>query len=180
MLLDLRDLDSEGLRFGGPLALPDLPLQGDERVGVKSATIDGTVTPLAFGAELRARLRARLELACVRCLEPYEVAIDLPVLLILTPGGAEASGDAEEEPDEDAPDPASLYPVPDGILDLVAVAREQVYLALPLKPVCTETCRGLCPTCGANRNRIECACSSEVRDPRLAPLLDIRKRLRER
>ena len=179
MLLDLRDLAPEGVRFDGPLALPDLPLQGNERVLVRSVSICGTAVPGSFGADLRARLQARLEFACVRCLEPYEVTIDLPFELILAGEGREASSEEGRTPD-DVLDPAMFYPVPHGIADLVGVAREQLYLALPLKPVCSDACKGLCPTCGANRNRIECGCRNEAPDPRLAPLLDIRKRLRDR
>jgi len=177
MQLDLRDLADEGLRFDGPLALPDLPLQGDERVRVRSASISGTAVPGSFGVDLRARLVARLELGCVRCLEPYEWTIDVPFELVLAAADEDRLEPEEETPD-DVPDPALVYPVPEGITDLVDVAREQVYLALPLKPVCSEECKGLCPTCGANRNRIECGCRNEAHDPRLAPLLDIGKRLR--
>jgi uncharacterized protein len=61
--------------------------------------------------------------------------------------------------------------------DLRAVAAEQIQLALPLKPLCREGCAGLCPTCGANRNRIECGCRSTEVDPRLSALLDLRDRL---
>ena len=64
-----------------------------------------------------------------------------------------------------------------GDVDLVQVAREQIYLNLPLKSVCRDDCKGLCATCGANRNRIECACSGDQPDPRLAPLLELKKRL---
>ena len=179
MRLDLRDLAPEGVRFDGPLALPDLSLQGDERAGVREASISGSAIPGSFGVDLRARLRARLELTCVRCLDPCEMQLDLPFELILSGeprvSDAEAGGSVGE-----VPDPAAFYPITDGIADLVAVAREQVYLALPLKPVCSADCRGLCPTCGANRNRLECGCRNETADPRLAPLLDIRKRLRDR
>jgi DUF177 domain-containing protein len=172
MRLDLRDLAPEGVRFHGPLELSDLPLEGDERVSVHEATIAGSAVPGTFGVDLRARLRARLELTCVRCLDPYETPVDLPFELILT-------GEPPPEAD-DAPDPATFYPIQDGIADLLAIAREQLYLALPLKPICAPTCRGLCPTCGVNRNRLECGCRNESVDPRLAPLLDLRKRLRDR
>jgi uncharacterized protein len=179
MRLDLRDLAPEGVRFDGPLAMPDLSLHGDERVVVHEASISGSAVPGPFGVDLRARLRARLELTCVRCLDPYEMHVDLPFELILS--GARRDPDAQKHGSVgDGPDPAAFYPITDGIADLVAVAREQVYLALPLKPVCSTDCRGLCPTCGANRNRLECGCRNETADPRLAPLLDIRKRLRDR
>ena len=62
-----------------------------------------------------------------------------------------------------------------GKVDLRDVAREQIYLNLPLKPVCGTTCAGLCPACGANRNRIKCSCCTVQPDPRLAPLLALKK-----
>ena len=55
---------------------------------------------------------------------------------------------------------------------LVWPRRDQVRLAL-----CRPDCRGLCPTCGVDRNRLECACRTEEPDPRLAPLLEIRRKL---
>jgi len=48
--------------------------------------------------------------------------------------------------------------------------REQFFLALPMKPLCREDCKGLCPVCGINRNRETCTCQSEWVDPRLEPL----------
>ncbi len=176
MRLDIRDLDQDGAHFEGPLALPNLPLFGDEQVVVRQATLAGTAVPGSFGADLRARLDARIELTCVRCLEPYETELSVRFELILVPGEREPDA-APDGPSESEPDPALFYPVPDGIADLASVAREQIYLNLPLKPVCAETCRGLCPTCGANRNRLECGCQNEAVDPRLAPLLEFRKRL---
>ena len=61
-------------------------------------------------------------------------------------------------------------------IDLGQLMREQFYLALPMKPLCGPECRGLCPQCGANRNRGECGCQVQWEDPRLAPL----RRLLER
>ena len=57
------------------------------------------------------------------------------------------------------------------------MAAEQILLNLPLKPVCEPGCKGLCPTCGVNRNQIECDCRSEAVDPRFAPLLDLKERM---
>ena len=56
--------------------------------------------------------------------------------------------------------------------------REQLYLALPMKPLCREDCRGLCAECGANLNLTTCGCARRWEDPRLAglrALLDERK-----
>jgi uncharacterized protein len=50
------------------------------------------------------------------------------------------------------------------------MVREQFQLALPMKPLCAQACRGLCPECGANLNRTECGCQPKWEDPRLEPL----------
>ena len=58
----------------------------------------------------------------------------------------------------------------EGTLDVIEMLREQFQLALPMKPLHDESCRGLCPICGANLNRTECGCTPKWEDPRLAPL----------
>ena len=58
----------------------------------------------------------------------------------------------------------------DDQIDLNELVREQFYLALPMKPLCREDCRGLCPQCGVNWNTGTCECGSGWEDPRLAPL----------
>jgi uncharacterized protein len=51
-------------------------------------------------------------------------------------------------------------------IDLEPVAREAVLLELPIAPLCREDCRGLCPTCGADRNEVDCDCDDVPADPR--------------
>ena len=58
----------------------------------------------------------------------------------------------------------------DGVIDLRQLVREQIFLMLPMKPLCLESCAGLCPVCGTNLNTGSCECSPEWEDPRLAPL----------
>jgi uncharacterized protein len=53
--------------------------------------------------------------------------------------------------------------------------REQFYLALPMKPLCREDCKGLCPQCGTNLNTGSCECGPALEDPRLAPLKQLKK-----
>jgi uncharacterized protein len=48
--------------------------------------------------------------------------------------------------------------------------REQFYLALPMKPLCRDDCRGLCGVCGTNLNHVMCGCKREWDDPRFAVL----------
>jgi uncharacterized protein len=50
------------------------------------------------------------------------------------------------------------------------ILREQIYLAVPMKFLCSMECLGLCPRCGANLNEVKCNCATEEIDPRWAPL----------
>ena len=55
-------------------------------------------------------------------------------------------------------------------IDLGQLMSEQFYLALPMKPLCKDACRGLCAQCGTNLNRETCGCSPAWDDPRFAAL----------
>ena len=55
------------------------------------------------------------------------------------------------------------------------LVRESLILAEPLKSVCSETCRGLCPHCGINLNTAQCGCQGKLIDPRLAVLQKLLK-----
>jgi uncharacterized protein len=61
----------------------------------------------------------------------------------------------------------------DDCIDLNELLREQFYLALPMKPLCAEECRGLCSQCGSNLNLASCGCAPGWTDPRLAALKTI-------
>ena len=63
-----------------------------------------------------------------------------------------------------------LEPIKDDQLDLGRVLETETTLALPMRALCREDCRGLCPVCGGNRNAEACACRSEATDPRWAAL----------
>jgi uncharacterized protein len=122
---------------------------------------------------LTGRLTATLDVGCSRCLEPFVMPIDAPLDLLFLP--ASQNGGAEER--EVADDDLGVSFYENDTLDLGEVMREQFYLALPMKPVCREDCRGLCPSCGANRNRETCSCQIEWVDPRMDALraLNVKK-----
>jgi len=115
---------------------------------------------------VKGQVTTRLELACGRCLEPYEIAVDAPFELRYVPQAFEV-GEDERELGED--DLTTAY-YREGVLDVTDLLREQFQLALPMKPLCSEACKGLCVVCGANLNRTMCSCTVKWEDPRLAAL----------
>lgn len=106
-----------------------------------------------------------LELACSRCLEPFELPVDSAIDVRYLPQ-SENTGDEREVEDDDLSD--AFYR--DEAIDLGHLLEEQFYLALPMKPLCRPDCKGLCPHCGANLNVETCDCQARWEDPRLAGL----------
>jgi uncharacterized protein len=115
---------------------------------------------------LAGTVKAQLELLCSRCLDPFSLPVAATFDVRCLPA-SEASQDAEREVDHE--DLETSYYENDEI-DLNELMREQFYLALPMKPLCREDCRGLCPQCGTNLNTGTCDCAPVWEDPRLAPL----------
>ena len=118
------------------------------------------------------RAAGRLELECGRCLDPFQVPIDSAFELRYVPQPSDVEDEAEREIGEDDLT-TSFYR--EGTLDVIELLREQFQLALPMKPLCAQACRGLCAHCGANLNRTECGCKLTWEDPRLAPLKGLLK-----
>ena len=112
-----------------------------------------------------------LELPCSSCLEPFRLPVAAPFDLRYLPA-SEVSSDGEREVDDE--DLETSYYENDAI-DLNGLMREQFYLALPMKPLCRDDCRGLCPQCGTNLNTGNCSCAPGWEDPRLAALKNLLK-----
>jgi uncharacterized protein len=112
------------------------------------------------------RVDTRLELECSRCLEPFDIPVQSVFELRYVPQDQNA-GEGEREIEEDDLTTAFYR---DQTIDLGALMAEQFQLALPMKPLCSDDCKGLCPTCGANLNTAQCGCAPQWEDPRLAAL----------
>ncbi len=63
--------------------------------------------------------------------------------------------------------------IDDFVVDVAALAREALVLALPLRLLCDPSCRGLCPGCGNPLASVECSCGAVALDPRWSALASI-------
>ena len=106
-----------------------------------------------------------LELTCSRCLESFQLPVEASFDVRYLPQ-SENTGDAREVEEDDLSD--AFYR--DEQIDLGQLMEEQFYLALPMKPLCRDDCKGLCPNCGTNWNFEQCDCQVRWEDPRLAGL----------
>jgi len=128
---------------------------------------------------LEGEVRGRVGIECARCLTRYFHALREDFRLVLEP----AEGRVPAEPEAAAALErdglaladtleAGVYRGPE--IELGAFLREVVALELPVKPLCREDCRGLCPRCGADRNREGCGCEDTKPDSPFAALAVLR------
>ena len=115
---------------------------------------------------LAGSVQTTLELPCSRCLEPFTWPVDAAFDLRYQPHALN-TGEGEREIEED--DLSTAFYDNDEI-DLGQLMREQFYLSLPMKPLCSDACHGLCTVCGTNLNREKCDCKPEIEVPRFAAL----------
>ncbi len=179
MRVNIDEIKEAGIERSWDLSLQQLDevLAGD-RAGYRAraaARVEARLERLGRRIRLAARTRAELSCPCGRCLEPVALAVPVDFQLTLVPAERQEPAPAEEEGAEDGrsrvagsfdAEEADEEPITGKVLDLDAMVREQILLALPPYPVCSEGCRGLCPVCGANLNDRDCGCDRHVPDPR--------------
>ncbi len=160
-----KHVDTTWTPAAGPVGTPVAAVTPGTPVHVV-ADIDSVVGGLLVSG----RVTATVTETCVRCLAEFTDTVDVEVreLFALDPADAEDEG----------------YAVVGDQLPLDTMVRDALVLALPAAPLHAPDCAGLCPTCGADRNRPLAAPSSDADcghdqapvDPRWAALADLRQR----
>ena len=118
-------------------------------------------------------IAAHLEFSCARCLDPVAHNVSRDFDPIFRPQGVDRR--ADEVSISEAETEIGYYQG-EGLL-LEDALREQVLLATPVRALCREDCKGLCPQCGRNLNVEQCHCEQHRGDPRWDALSDIKKKL---
>lgn len=116
----------------------------------------------------------QVEVRCARCLEPVVNDVAESFDLVYRPLGADAG---RAETSVTGADVEIGYYHGEGLL-LEDVLREQVLLALPLRSICREDCKGLCARCGRNLNSESCQCPDPLADQRWEALKGLRDKLK--
>ncbi len=114
-------------------------------------------------------VKANLETECAKCLEKAVIEVDSDFDLSYMPEGLAAEGGEVEIGDIEAE--VGFYSGHG--LALRDVIEEYLLLAVPMRPVCSDDCLGLCPVCGTNRNEQQCKCLPSVVDERWSGLKTI-------
>ncbi len=166
MIIRVSDLPDEGLTIAN---VGEFPAPFTDR-SWRLDTIRVHVSRDGSDVVVLGDLAASVPLTCGRCLKEFRADVRPTVNVRYVPRPA-ASADAELVADD-----LDLDFYQNDELDLTALVETEATLALPMKPLCRDDCRGLCPVCGGNRNVAPCACPVRPPDPRLAALRDLAAR----
>jgi uncharacterized protein len=129
--------------------------------------IDAKIDKTARQIYLTTNITASGRFQCDRCLDEF----DQPVAGSYAVCYVHNEADVRSNPDEEFIT-ISLDTVE---LDLTENIRETILFSVPLKLLCKDTCRGLCPQCGTNKNLEACNCAQETSNPRWQGLQDLMK-----
>ncbi|NLW06844.1 MAG: DUF177 domain-containing protein [Clostridia bacterium] len=132
---------------------------------VAPVRVQGKVTNTGKSMLVEGKVVTALQLTCDRCLAAYKfpLKVYLQEEYVVNSDPAQAGSRDELEAEN-----LRLYK--GEIIDLQPAVEEALTIALPMKSLCHEDCRGLCPRCGQNFNEAQCQCETETVDPRLAVL----------
>ena len=110
-----------------------------------------------------------VDVACSRCLEVTHLPIKSAFRYTFMPADEGLAGDRELS-EEDLE--FSYYR--GDVIELDRIVFEQIILQIPMKVLCSENCKGLCPRCGANLNISVCGCKDDFVDERFAVLKSVK------
>jgi uncharacterized protein len=178
MYISLQELETKTVRF--EVDVPPGRINYDSKIkqttGLEAKGSARLLNSTLGEIRVEGDLRVEVEGVCDRCLEGAKYAVANHFDLLYVPAGeSEASG--EDEVEEAGMDVG--YYEGNG-LELNDILREVVLLTLPMRLICNDECRGICPVCGQNRNQRDCGCAPESTDDRWSKLKSLRQELTPR
>ncbi|XEQ92703.1 hypothetical protein SCACP_15540 [Sporomusa carbonis] len=147
--------------FSFKTSAEDLGVDNQQGLWSDIITVEIQVTNKGNIYQITGTVNTAINQCCSRCLEPMVHVLNIPF--------SEDYKETELEEIDNFSSREINYFTGDEI-DITDLIRENILLAEPLKPVCSENCRGLCPECGTNLNIDTCGCNPIKTDPRLAVL----------
>ena len=142
--------------FSTEIAVEDADVFG-ETVHFAPAGMTGTLLGAGETVSVRGELRCEATMSCARCLRPVTV----PLCVRVDERFSRRSDGAEDD--------GGTRAIEESQIDLTDCARELLVLELPMRVLCSEGCKGLCPICGADRNEVSCTCLEDAQGAPAGP-----------
>ena len=178
MRLELKDISDSGLVQEYTCSLEEFPLL----LELQNQEEFHFVGPIAFRlrlqrvgqiVEIDGFFTASLAITCGHCLQGFQLPLAGDFALTYTPLSPDTSAELPEELELDADELGLVYYKND-TLELLQPLQEQVLMAVPMSPVCSENCKGLCPECGCDLNKKSCHCEKKAFNNRFSALAGLK------
>ena len=170
MRIELESAEESGRPFSRTYQSGELAFDESELRLIEPVEVKGRIQRKSGEVELRGTLSSRGVAPCARCLKEVELPLDLE----FDERFATAVSWRHEELHELSKDDLNLGLVESEAIELDDVVKEEILLALPGQVLCDQNCKGICPSCGADRNAGDCGCEPERVDSRWEKLRDLR------
>ncbi len=170
MRIRFEKLAYEPFQWQETVSIPTASLDRSEVLGLGRIDWRGRIWAEAPGFRLSAAIGYEQTIACDRCLGPVAQRVDSELELVVVQNPPVPT---DEEIELSADDLEIVFVDGDEI-DLDALLLEQLQLNVPMRTICRDDCRGLCPECGTNWNDESCDCEQVATDPRWEALRDLR------
>lgn len=169
MRIELSGLENGKGAFTHIYGSGELVLEDDRVRLLDPPAVSVEVSQAGRRAHVKGRVSGGVQVECDRCLQPVELRVDSAFKLeYVTPEDYRAQQAVELTEDD-----LDLSTFDGGLIDLDELVIEELLLAVPDHVLCNEKCKGMCATCGADRNSADCGCESQQVDPRWAGLKEL-------
>jgi uncharacterized protein len=171
MRLNISDIPDDGLQ-------EELELPVVIKDGAKPDTAHVLIKILRFGKKIlvEGSLRISVSMDCSRCVKAFSYPVDTAFKDEYNPVEEYQKEDQQELTGRELD--LSFYRGDE--IDISDLIKEQVLLSIPMKPLCSPDCQGICAKCGKDRNEGPCECRAKETDPRLAPLGKFKESMKNR
>ncbi len=174
MFIEIERLTPEPLHIQHLYACGEIGFEHDDASLQEPVATDFILTHKGKDLRVEGTIQTAIRFQCSRCLTEYTSPLKTRFDLCYLP---QSDWKPDEEIELKYEDMDIAYY--DGVaLDVDLLVLEQIELMMPMKLVCREDCRGLCPSCGADLNQGACPCKSDSVDSRLAVLRDFRNKMK--
>lgn len=181
MYLNIEQIGAEGLdlRFEEePLQFPVLAemINRGECKFLAPIKISLRALRIAERVQVEGDVHTTVGLPCARCLKVFETDLKSHFTLTFTTRLEEVETAADQDELELRPEDINRIYFQGETINLQDAVQEQVIMAFPIRALCSESCRGLCPQCGADLNKGDCGCSRHLSHSKFAELKNFRPR----
>ncbi len=171
MRLNVDDIPEDGITQNFDLLISD-----DKSREPDVADVNIKVLKIGKKVLIEGSVKISVTLNCSRCLNDFPYPLDISFREEYNPAKERADGDEGELTGREMD--LSFYHNDE--IDIAGLIKEQVHLSVPMKPLCSSGCMGICSECGKDLNMGPCECKKDTVDPRLAPLEKFKEKLKNR